>query len=636
MCGILGAVFAGPDVERRLGRAMSLLHHRGPDGSGTWTDSVALFGHTRLRILDTSEAGDQPMVASDNRAVLVYNGEVYNYRALKSALGERFRPASHSDTDVVLELLTREGPDALPRMNGMWALALWRPREKKLLLARDRFGVKPLYYAELAGGGVAFASEIPALLALTGVTPEPDAQTLRSFLLYEQAEPRERTFYAGIRKLPAGCWAEVTRDGLRVRSYFSLVEAAASEPAPADPAAAWRDLFRDAVELRLRSDVPVGTCLSGGLDSSAIVCTAHRIARSGRAERTLTYHAFSARHPGTSADEGPFIDEVLQQTGFTGHDVVPQASRLMDDLEKLTWHQGEPFGSLSIYSQFCVMRLAREAGVTVLLDGQGSDEVLAGYPFYAHYRLADLVRRGNVAAALHLARGLRDIQSTSTAPIVRAVLMGLAPEVVRRQLRSRMKPEISRFLVGELASGPPDRLPFAYPDRFTDALYQSVVEHGLPSLLRYEDRNSMAFSLEARVPFLDWRLVTLGFRLPPELKLHDGWTKWVLREAMADDLPVKIRWRRDKKAFSTPQAEWLRGPMREWVRAMLASHELRERGFVDTAALTDAYEAWIAGGPSISSDLWRILSVELWLRALPRLRAVDEPAVTAQAASNRR
>jgi asparagine synthase (glutamine-hydrolysing) len=618
MCGLAGIVFGDPETARRMPACLALLHHRGPDGQGMFRDRDATLGHARLRILDTSEAGDQPMI-SRRGAALIYNGEVYNYRELLRDLGGDFQPQSQADTDVVLALLERDGPAALERMNGMWALALWQPGPRKLLLARDRFGIKPLYYAILPGGGVAFASEIPALLALAGIPPRPDYDTVREFLLYAHAEPRERSFFAGVHKLPPGCYAEVTPTGLRVQEFFRLDDAIAAQAEPERPVERYADLLRDAIKLRLRSDVPVGTCLSGGLDSSSIVCTVHRAARAGEAPPTLTYHAFSARHPGTSADEGHFIADVLAQTAFHGHDVVPSPERLQEEILNLVRHQGEPFGSLAVYAQWCVMRLAREHGVTVLLDGQGADEVLAGYPLYAHYRLGDLLRSARLAEAAALARDLARVQGQPIAATVRAVAGALLPQPAKQQLRRRAGPPgAGRFLSPELrgANGHPPELPGRYRDRFTDALYMTTTDQGLPSLLRYEDRNSMAFSVEARVPFLDYRLVTLGFRLAPEWKLKDGWTKWILRQAMADDLPGSIRWRRDKKAFSTPQAEWLRGPLREWVRDLLASRSLRERGLYDASQLSREYEAWLGGGRAIDPELWLVLSTELWMREL--------------------
>jgi asparagine synthase (glutamine-hydrolysing) len=618
MCGLAGAVFAATDHTRKLERALQALGHRGPDGTHSWSGPDAHLGHTRLRILDTTTAADQPMVAQGGRGVLLYNGEVYNYRDLQRGLGQDWKPVTCCDTEVVLEMLVRNGPTALDQFNGMWALALWRPRERRLLLARDRFGVKPLFYAPLSSGGFAFASEIPALLQLLGRSSPPDMEIVERFLRFGEAEPRERTFFADVRKLPPGCYAEISVEGIRITKYWDLRAAMESADVPGDPVAAYREQLRDAVGLRLRSDVPVGTCLSGGLDSSSIVCTVERAAAAGDVEESLTYKAFSAVHPNTSADESPFIEEVLKATRFEGHRVVPSAQRLVEELGALVRHQAEPFGSLGVYSQWCVMRLAREHGVTVLLDGQGADEVLAGYPMYAHYRLGDLGRSGKVLEALREARLLSSVQGRPFASSLWSVAAGLVPAGLRGRRRAGLDVGADRFLTDGLrGSLSPAKLPGVCPDRFTDALYASVTEQGLPSLLRYEDRNSMAFSIEARVPFLDWRVVTLGMRLGAEWKLRDGWTKWILRESMAAELPPAIRWRRDKKAFSTPQADWLRGPLREWVHDLLSSRSFIERGWFEARAVLTEYERWRdGGGPPFDTVLWLLLSTELWARGV--------------------
>jgi asparagine synthase (glutamine-hydrolysing) len=599
--------------------ALAQLAHRGPDGRRVWSDGVALLGHARLRILDTSEAADQPMFSKEHQAVFVYNGEVYNYRELAAGLGADWRASTQSDTEIVLEMLVRHGVSALARFNGMWAFALWLPRERRLVLARDRFGVKPLYYCESPEGGWAFASEIPALLALSGRRPVADDDTVGDFLLHEFAEPPERTFFQEIRKVPPGSSITITEDGLRAAPYWDLRAAVEDLRQPPDAVGAFRERFLDAVHLRLRSDVPVGTCLSGGVDSSSIVCAVRTLADVGEVEPTLTYKAFSARHPGTTADEGRFIDEILHATRFHGHSVVPDAAGFLSDIEALVRHQAEPFGSLAMYSQWCVMRLARSEGVTVLLDGQGADETLAGYPMYSHYRLSDLVRQGRPIAALRLLAGLHSVQGFPIARGLVSAAAGLLTAQVRRALAHKLDlSPASAFLSGDLRSRATRRreLPGAYPDRFTDALHSTLTVDGLPSLLRYEDRNSMAFSIEARVPFLDWRLVTLAFSLPAELKLHGGWTKWVLREAMGLDLPDAIRWRRDKKAFSTPQTVWFLGPLKEWTLDILSSRSFRERGWFDARATREAYEGSLRGAPPIDRGLWLLLSTELWMRSL--------------------
>jgi len=617
MCGLAGAVFASPAVGARMSSALESLAHRGPDGHHVWSDDVALLGHTRLRILDTSEAADQPMLSRDGEGVLVYNGEVYNYRELAGSLGDGWQPSTRSDTEILLELLVRHGISTLPRLNGMWAFALWLPRERRLLLARDRFGVKPLYYCKAPGGGWAFASEIPALIALTGQKAVADDGTVCEFLLHEFAEPVERTFFSEIHKLPGGCAAMVTEGGLRVSPYWDLRSAAAEVGDASEVVSRFRQRFFEAVHLRLRSDVPVGTCLSGGVDSSSIVCAVRKLADDGRAESTLTYKAFSARHPGTTADESRFIDQVLRATRFTGYSVVPSAEGFLKDVRAVVRHQAEPFGSLAIYSQWCVMRLARSEGVTVLLDGQGADEMLAGYPLYSHYRLSDLASSGRLFAALRLMAGLHSVQGFPIARGLASVAAGCLPTSLRRALgRNLDLSPASSLLSADLRAKAARRpeLPGVFPDRFTDALFATLTMHGLPSLLRYEDRNSMAFSIESRVPFLDWRLVALSFGLPADSKLHEGWTKWILREAMGDDLPSAIRWRRDKKAFSTPQAVWFLGPLKEWTLDILASRSFRERGWFDARAAQAAYSASLDGAPAIDRGLWLLLSTELWMR----------------------
>lgn len=619
MCGLAGTVFSGREIATDAhDRCLRLLRHRGPDGANAWSDRSAWLGHTRLRILDTTAAADQPMSSRDGRCVLLHNGEVYNYRELQAELGQDWRPATCSDTEVVVEMLARHGPSALKRFNGMWAIAVWRPAERRLWLARDRFGVKPLYYAPLPEGGFAFASEIPALLALLGGAPEADLAVMQRFLRYGEAEPADRTFFKGILKLPPACVAEISPDGVSVEEFWNLAAAANAEDVGPEPEREYRRRFRDAVLLRLRSDVPVGTCLSGGLDSSSIVCAVRRAANEGTVEPTFTYKAFSARHPGTTADEGPFIDAVLEATKFDGYRVVPEPARFLEDVEDLVRHQGEPFGSLAVYAQWCVMRLAREGGVTVLLDGQGADEVLGGYTMYTHYRISDLARRGHWRQAARLIRATALVQGMSAGAAVRSILAGAIPDRWRRSLRSTAGGAAGRFMGKDLPheDNNPPRLPGVYADRFCDALYSSITSQGLPSLLRYEDRNSMAFSIEARVPFLDWRLVSFGLRLPAEWKLHEGWTKWVLREAMSEDLPSCVRWRRDKKAFATPQTEWLSGALRGWVWEILRSREFRERGWFDVRRVESEFASWTEGGPAIDGALWLVLSTELWARHL--------------------
>ena len=544
-----------------------------PDGAGV------VLAARRLAILDLSPGGHQPLSSPDGRDWIVHNGEIYNYVELRDELlarGHRF--AGTSDTEVALAAYREWDTGCFERFNGMWAQAVWDGTRGRLVLARDRFGVKPLYVVE-AGDGIAFASEIKALLEAGLAETRPNQPVLGRFLDTGRIDAvAGQTCFADVRQVEAGTFVEYDLGGaLRPTRYYSPH---AGEPLPGVVDERVRELLDDAVRLRLRSDVPVGSCLSGGLDSSAIGAFAQRrLARSGAQLESFTFAAGDPRH-----DERIYAQAVADATG-----AKPQFTTEPDDLpaavEAVSREQDEPFGSASVVAQRQVMALAREHGTKVLLDGQGGDEVLAGYKYYVAARLADELGGGHpVRWWRHLAAARRNALLPT-----RWLLRATAGEL-RRRGRERLR----------------------------DRQVEDVRDH-LPALLHYEDRNSMAFSIETRLPFLDYRFVELGLALPGEAKIDDGWTKLTLRRALEHDLPALVVWRRDKIQFSVPQDAWLTGPLHELTSDLFASAAFAAREGVDAVSLRDR----LARGAlsAVEADLiWRHLSLELWYRAY-----VDSP-----------
>lgn len=535
MCGIAGLWnrHSRPVARPVLAAMATSIAHRGPDDAGYHYDDAAGVGlaHRRLSILDLSSAGHQPMPLAE-RYWLTYNGEVYNFRELRAeleTLGHRF--TTQTDSEVLLHSYQQWGPDAVTRWNGMWALAIWDAQEHTLFLSRDRLGVKPLYLTEM-GQTIAFASEIKALLAHPDLVKTPNPTTIADFLHRGLQDHTAETFFAGIEQLHPGHWRLYRQDGSVTQARFWQIDPANKRPIGfAEATEEFRSLFTDAVRLRLLSDVPVGTCLSGGLDSSAIVAVMSELAGSDRVK------TFSARFAEPEWDEGRYIEIVRTATGAVGHDIYPDVDGFLADLEPLLRHQDEPFASMSIFAQWCVMRKAREAGVTVLLDGQGSDEQLAGYGFWgAHWAI--LLGQGRLAA---LWRSWQDRRA-----------------IAGRSLGAEMASTLGGFRQHGTAGF----------DRLDGILHDYLTRSRLPALLHWEDRNSMAFGREARVPFLDYRLVEFTFSLPDEHKLRDGWDKAVLRQSGL--LPDAIARRRDKMGFVTPQSAWLSGPLQPVVAKTLA------------------------------------------------------------------
>ena len=551
MCGICGILrFDGLDVDRSLIQRMNdAAAHRGPDGDGVFIAPGVGLGHRRLAILDLNPRGRQPMAWDGGRYQIVFNGEVYNYLEIRQELerhGLRF--ATGTDTEVILAAYATWGEACLDRFNGMWAFAILDTVERSVFLARDRFGVKPLYYSE-APGTFAFASEIKQLLpTLAGV--RANRSMVLEWMLTSFEGHREETLFEGVRSMPGShCMRVDLRTGKRqMRRWYALRR---------DPSiAAWseteaiermRDLLQDAVRLRLRSDVQVGTCLSGGLDSSATSAIASRMYRAATGRPFLGIHARASE---AAIDESTWARMVADQTGIELSVVTPSTADFLATLDDVMRTQEEPFGSASMFMGWHVFREARARNCPVMLNGQGGDEVLLGYERYFSATTRGIPFWRAVLAAWHESRRSR----LSFWNALRYKLYFLLPSLRISRLRSRS------YLLPALG----DTADVSFVERsarsFSDVFEMQRMEIEtvqLPHLLRYEDRNSMRHGIETRLPFLDYRLVEAGVSMRTELKVRSGWTKWVLRRSVEGMIPDSIVWRKDKIGFEAPMSTWL-------------------------------------------------------------------------------
>jgi asparagine synthase (glutamine-hydrolysing) len=611
MCGICGFNWTDASLLRRM---MDVQAHRGPDAADAFSDERISLGHRRLSIIDLSDAGRQPMANEDGSLRVVFNGEIYNYIELAQelrALGHAFR--TRTDTEVILHAYEQWGEACLARFNGMFAFALYDAPQRRLFLARDRYGIKPLHYWH-AGGRFAFASEIKALLEHPDVPRRPDDLAVYEYLAFNCYNHTERTFFEAVRSLlPGECATFDLETGRLARRLWYEVPVGRERPPGNEREAVerFRDLFFDAIRLRLtRSDVEVGSCLSGGLDSSSIVCSMHHLGEA----RARDHQTFSVLFPGTDIDESPYVSEVAGLAGLRSHTTTSSAERLLEDLGRLVWHQDEPFGGPSIFAQWEVMRLAHAQRIKVLLDGQGADELLAGYLFFQGYLMLEYLLGGRLCAAAAEAAGFVRLHGRRTDPFLAAALFcaprGLKAALARRYMRVPMAADFRRRMAG--ASDVPAHM---YSRVGLNQALAYRVRFSLPQLLREEDRNSMAFSIESRLPFLDYRLVEYLFSLGPQWKVRRGLTKYVLREAMRGVLPEAVRMRMGKLGFPTPIVEWLRDePLRGAVEGILASDSFRSRGYLDAGRVRELYADHACGRKNVWQTVWKAINLELWLR----------------------
>ncbi|MGE5329463.1 MAG: asparagine synthase (glutamine-hydrolyzing) [Deltaproteobacteria bacterium] len=562
MCGISGFInYAGSKIDEQLFEKMTdTLAHRGPDDRGTfYIDNIAL-GHRRLSIIDLSKDGHQPMHYLDKYSI-VFNGEIYNYIELKNELltqGYRFN--SQTDTEVIMAAYDLWGEECLNRFNGMWALGIYDREKRELFCARDRFGVKPFYYCN-DGSKFIFASEIKAILCYNKA-PKANIPRLMENIISGCFDHTDETLFEGVKQLQPGyCLKLDTKDNhLEIKQWYNLYKIKENKRSYKDSVLRFRELFIDSIKLRLRSDVSVGSCLSGGLDSSSIVCSAAGI---------LKQQAVSAKQKTVSScyngedeknyDEQEYIDEVVNSTGVAAKKVYTKLDVFLKDLDKVIYHQDEPVGGILHASHWSVFKTAKQAGLKVMLDGQGSDEQLAGYtPFYSVI-IKDYIKGFRLISAAREMYFYIKLRNKHESLGLKYMLWLIAKDFMPDFLSKALFKKAASDIKDTLLKVPFDKgiLESIGQYKNFDIYAKNSMRYGLVQLLHYEDRSSMAHSIEGRLPFLDFRLVEHILSLPPEYRLKNGVTKRILRNAVDGIIPDKIKNRMSKLGFAVPSDLWI-------------------------------------------------------------------------------
>lgn len=601
MCGIAGGVFHNNSLDIRdyMRNMISNISHRGPDGSGVYVDKYIGLAHRRLSIIDLSDDGLQPMFYAQNQIVITFNGEIYNYIEIRDILREKgYVFSSNSDTEVILAAYLEWGTDCVSHFNGMWAFAIYDKKNNIVFCSRDRFGVKPFYYTS-NNKGFFFGSEIRQLLPLIEKIYS-NTPLITDFLLTSLSDHTDETFFKEILKLPAGhnliyCLSD---NSYSVNRYYELNKNLQLQNLAEDEAIyTYKELLKDAVKLRLRADVPVATCLSGGLDSSSIASLASPLYQDASG---FKFSAITAVSEQENNNESSYAKQIVDHAALNWLTVKPSYQDFIDTLADVVKTQEEPFGSTSLSMQYFVMREARRNGIPVLLDGQGGDETLLGYPKYYGSYLATSFRDGGFGSFINALRSSSKNNSTLTLFNSILYLFGglIAP---------------ARFLVYLSRNNYLKERPL-YPNHLSDFSRCSmddfelqkleITRTNLPLLLRYEDKNSMAHSIETRLPFLDYRVVETALSLPGKYKINNGWSKWILRKAMNGKMPNSITWRKNKLGFEAPEDIWLSNHDGEMKNSIFNSQQINN--LADLAKLDKSFL-------KLNQRLkWRLYSVALW------------------------
>lgn len=629
MCGIAGIISLNKDCLNNIRKMTLSQKHRGPDSEGhafigsitrifhsepnqklfkASEDDFLALGHRRLSIIDCTDNGIQPMYDESSNLSITYNGEIYNYIELREELiklGYKFN--SQSDTEVILKSYKAWGANCFTKFNGMWSLAIWDGNKKNLVLSRDRFGIKPLHYA-LIDGSLYFSSEIKAILSLDNMPRELNLSAAIDFLKYGLNDHNNQTFFTNIYSFPPGCFAEINPLDIKFEPtrFWSLQKK--NNNNYSSPFKEFKNLLMNSIRLRMRSDVEVGSCLSGGLDSSSIVCIANEINKSQNSEQKLkTFHS-AFENP--KFDERKWVNIVNEYVSSESHIVYPNAENFRNDLSKLIYAQEAPFGSASIYAQWKVMECANKHSIKVLLDGQGADEILCGYRKYYFFYFKYLIKNFKFLKFLSVFlsfvfngdRGFWNLKE--------------GKRYLPKFFQSRLSKDFSNYLTKHGKSLWENRqIDLSADENISERQIEDIEKYSLPSLLRYEDRNSMAWSIESRVPFLDYRVVQWSVHAPIRFKLSKGVTKYVLRKSLIELVPFEILDRRDKLGFVTAQEDWIKKVLHNDIQSCFRENGQLINELININLLETELNNLVSGKSSIGHPLiFRVYMLIKWMK----------------------
>jgi asparagine synthase (glutamine-hydrolysing) len=606
MCGICGIIrFDNQSVqEAPIRKMMHIMKHRGPDNEGVFLENNIALGFVRLSIIDLSEEGNQPMISKDNRHVIVFNGEIYNYIELKEELQKKgYSFHTKTDTEVLLNSYLEWGPDCLHRFNGMWAFVIYDRLRKSIFAARDRFGVKPFYYY-YNNKTFIFSSEIPPILKVMPDSPKENEDAIFNYLVYNRTDYYSTTFFEKVYRLEKGHNVSINLDSssFHFKRWYNLSD---NLKTPVQSKEEFLNLFQSSISLRLRSDVPVGVCLSGGLDSSSILSMI--IQKFGRTDINTFSSVYGSSY---KEDELNYIN-CYRETLPNMNLIYPNANDLLKDLEDFVSVHGEPVPTASPYAGYKVMQSAKGKSV-VLLNGQGADEYLAGYHYFFGFNFLEMLR--NLNLVMFLSEAGYYVKKHHSLFGFYTMVYFMLPALFQKQIKEISKNYLDKDFSERhrLDIGIPDII---YKSRSLKESFLRHFEYKLEHLLKWEDRNSMASSIEARVPFLDYRLVEATINMSHDKIIHKGETKFILRESMKGILPEKIRTRTDKIGFDTPMASWFKEPaFIYFIENIIQSPDFKNRGYFNTSKINEEFEANKSSGKLMSTEIWKWINLELWFR----------------------
>lgn len=603
MCGIAGIIRLNKKAveTEEIESMLKIIKHRGPDDEGLFIKENVGLGHVRLSIIDLSSAGHQPMFSNENRYTIIFNGEIYNYLELKEELKDSYVFKTKTDTEVILAAYSKWGEACLSKFNGDFSFAIYDLEQNTFFAARDRFGIKPFYFHHNSDH-FAFASEIKALLPMVK-NRTPNNKIIFEYLVYNRTDQSTETFFNDIFKLKHGHYVTIKNNEVKIKQWYNLASQL-KYPNALTPKE-FREELKKSIKLRLRSDVPVGVCLSGGLDSSTLTSI---IYNDFDIKNINTFSAVYEK--GTWADESAFVDAFKDQLSHM-HSITPTAETFFEEFTDFIVSLGEPIPGVSPYAQYKVMQLAKN-NVAVTIDGQGADEMLGGYNYLYGSYFKELLMSFQWLTLIKEAIGY--YKNNPSKEAFTYFVYYMLPPALKKYAGRKTFGSVSKNFYNQYYKQSTISADF-YNPKTLHQFFLLHFEHKLEHLLKWDDHNSMRFSVESRVPFLDHNLVEKSLSLPPSSVLKNGISKYILRESVKDILPSKIYDRRDKKGFETPSDLWFKtASFQKYITALLNSESFINRGYFNVEDCRNKYQKHLEGKGNFSKDIWKWINLEVWFQ----------------------